>query len=61
MAISMHIIIEHAGGVTALAKALRITKQAVSQWDEVPPLRVLQVEKITGLSRHAIRPDIYGK
>jgi hypothetical protein len=49
------------GGVGQAARILGTTKQAVSQWDEVPPRRVLQVEKITGLSRHQIRPDIYGK
>lgn len=36
-----------------------ITHGAVSQWDVVPAERVLVVERITGIPRHEIRPDIY--
>jgi len=49
-----------AGGNTGLAKAMDgLTPQAVSQWEIVPPLRVLDVERITGVPRHELRPDIY--
>lgn len=51
--------IEAAGGLAKLAEPLGITAQAVSQWDEVPPLRVLAVEKLTGISRSDLRPDLY--
>ena len=45
----------------ALAKALGgISSQAVSQWQRVPVERVLDVERLTGISRHKLRPDIYG-
>lgn len=53
--------IKAAGGPGALAKALRIKQPAVSQWDQVPALRVLAVETLTGISRYKLRPDIYGK
>jgi DNA-binding transcriptional regulator YdaS (Cro superfamily) len=53
--------IEKAGGVAALASALKISSQAISQWDRVPPRRVVEVEKITGVSRHDLRPDIFGE
>lgn len=43
-----------------LATKLGITRPAVLQWRRVPPGRVLAVEKITGVSRHIQRPDIYG-
>ena len=43
-----------------LGRALGITREAVSQWDSVPARRVLAVEKETGVSRHDLRPDIYG-
>jgi DNA-binding transcriptional regulator YdaS (Cro superfamily) len=51
--------IEAVGGLSGLAKPLGITEQAVSQWDEVPPLRVLAVEQVSGVSRHELRPDLY--
>ena len=50
-----------AGGITALALKLKLTKQAVSAWKRVPPTRVLAVEKATGVSRYQLRPDIYGR
>lgn len=43
-----------------LARALGITHGAISQWDAVPPGRVLAVERHTGISRYVLRPDIYG-
>ena len=51
--------IEAAGGLTKLAASLNISKQAVAQWEEVPPLRVLDVERASGVSRHELRPDLY--
>lgn len=42
-----------------LAEKLEISPQALSQWRRVPPLRVLEVERITGVPRHELRPDIY--
>jgi DNA-binding transcriptional regulator YdaS (Cro superfamily) len=51
--------IEAAGGLGILADRLGITAQAVSQWDEVPPLRVIAVERATGISRSELRPDLY--
>lgn len=54
-----------ANGATALALRLSevgnpITSQAVSQWKRVPAGKVLAVEAITGISRHELRPDIFG-
>jgi DNA-binding transcriptional regulator YdaS (Cro superfamily) len=51
--------IEAYGGNAALAKALDISRPAVAQWQVCPPLRVLQVEALTGVSRHELRPDLY--
>lgn len=55
--------ISKAGGQSALAKALNIRPQAVQQWakvQRVPAERVLDVERITGVSRFELRPDVYG-
>lgn len=50
-----------AGGSTGLARAIGdLTPQAISQWKVVPADRVLKVEKATGVSRHLLRPDIFG-
>lgn len=51
--------IKNAGGVTALAAALGLTKQAVSQWKRVPANRVLKVAKLASLSPEALRPDVF--
>jgi DNA-binding transcriptional regulator YdaS (Cro superfamily) len=45
------------GGV--VAAQLGITHGAISQWDKVPVERVLDVERVTGIPRHELRPDIY--
>ena len=51
--------IRAAGNAGNLARQLGINPQAISQWDKVPPLRVLEVERWTGVPRHELRPDIY--
>lgn len=48
------------GTKSDLAKSLGITKGAVSQWNKIPAAHVLDVERITGISRHVLRPDIFG-
>lgn len=50
------------GGQTATAEVLGVTQQAVQYWikqGRVPPLRVLALETASGVSRKALRPDIY--
>ena len=51
--------IRRKGGVNELARSIGITPQAISQWGEVPPLQVIAVERATGVSRQALRPDLY--
>lgn len=51
--------IEAAGTSKALAELLGVTAQAISQWDRAPTMRVLEIERLTGVSRHDLRPDIY--
>ena len=55
--------ITQVGGVAALARAINVTPQAVSQWDRVPAERALAVEKATDgkISRHDLRPDLTGR
>lgn len=55
--------INKVGGQVALATACNVTPQAVNQWAQKgkPPAgRVLAIEAATGISRHELRPDIFG-
>ena len=52
-------VLEASGGTTALADALGISSQAISQWDRIPAHRVGRVSQITGLAYAEIRPDIF--
>ncbi|MEH0295892.1 YdaS family helix-turn-helix protein [Agrobacterium sp. CCNWLW71] len=51
---------EKAGGVVSLARELGIKHPSLYRWPRVPAGRVLAFERITGISRHEIRPDVYG-
>lgn len=51
------------GSQIALASICNVTPQAVSQWlqkGRPPADRVLVIERASGVSRHELRPDIYG-
>jgi DNA-binding transcriptional regulator YdaS (Cro superfamily) len=47
------------GALSQLAVALGVTAQAVHLWEVVPIGRVLDVERITGISRRKLRPDYF--
>lgn len=52
-----------AGGAAPLAAALGIKYQSIQDWlarGTVPAARVLEVERLTGVSRHRLRPDVFG-
>lgn len=49
------------GAKSRIAKALGITHGAVSQWDRVPAERVVEVERVTGIPREQLRPDLFRK
>lgn len=46
--------------MTRLAKNLNLTLRELARWDRVPPEYVLRVEKLTGVSRYVLRPDVFG-
>ena len=53
-------MVEHFGGQTKLAKALGIRQSSVATWGEiVPPLRQIQVERLTD-GKFKASPDVFG-
>lgn len=44
------------------ADELGVAPSVLHKWEngQVPAHRVLDVERVTGLSRHALRPDVFG-
>lgn len=59
-----------AGGPSALAKELshickvkgikrKISRQAIDQWSLIPAFWVPFIEDLTGISKHAMRPDLF--
>ncbi len=55
----MQLIRAQRGLIALIARELGITGAAVSLWTQVPPERVPDVARITGLSRHQLRPDLW--
>lgn len=52
------------GGQVALASLCGVTPQAVNQWVQQgrpPAKRVLSIEAASGVSRHELRPDVFGR
>lgn len=56
---ALELAIKNVGGLAGLADPLGISIQAISQWYECPPLRVIAVEGLSGVPRHKLRPDLY--
>lgn len=54
----MALIRARRGLLSKLAADLGIKPSAVSMWKQVPAERLPEVERITGIPRHALRPDI---
>ncbi len=55
--------IEAAGSASELARRLGVVPMTVTQWrkrGQVPAERCLAIEAATGVSRHNLRPDVFG-
>ncbi len=51
--------IEQMGSIVNLAQKLKVTPESVCLWRQVPSKRVLDVERLTGVKRWELRPDLY--
>ena len=47
------------GSATALAKALGVTRAAVSRWDRIPIRHLATVSELTKIPRQRLRPDLH--
>ena len=58
-------IISKFGGVTKAAVSLGIDNPSVvANWrarGQVPHKRAVDIERLTGISRHELRPDVFGE
>lgn len=59
MIVALDAAINAAGGAMAVARFLKVSRQAVRAWKICPPHHVLKLEKFSGTSRHKLRPDLY--
>jgi len=59
MDIGLKIAIRAAGGVRSLARKLGISHNAICQWDRVPYNWLITVEKVTGVPRDKLRPELF--
>ncbi len=50
---------EKVGGVLELARRLGVSRQAIYQWTEVPVERAAELERVTGIPRSRLRPDLF--
>jgi DNA-binding transcriptional regulator YdaS (Cro superfamily) len=51
--------IRRVGGYSALARELGLTKQAIAQWTVAPPRHATAIERLTGIRRETLRPDVF--
>ena len=51
--------IEKAGGLRALARQLGIAHQSILQWERAPAERIVEIERVTGVPRQELRPDLF--
>lgn len=54
----MELIRAQRGLLAKVAHRLGLTRAAVVKWDKVPAERLPEIEEITGIPRHQLRPDI---
>jgi DNA-binding transcriptional regulator YdaS (Cro superfamily) len=54
-------VIRQLGGVSNVASHLGISVAAVSLWRRIPEQHLTAIEKLTGIKRAALRPDLAPK
>ena len=61
---ALEIAIVSIGGVAEMARRLNVPKSTVSTWlhryGKCGSTKAIAIEELTGVSRHSLRPDIFG-
>jgi DNA-binding transcriptional regulator YdaS (Cro superfamily) len=55
----MDLIRAQRGLQAKVAHGLGVTRAAVVKWRQVPAERLLEIERITGIPRELLRPDLF--
>jgi hypothetical protein len=55
----LRLAIEAMGSSTALANALKLHRGTVHHWERVPYSQLLAVERVTGIDRSILRPEMF--
>jgi DNA-binding transcriptional regulator YdaS (Cro superfamily) len=55
----MDLIRAKRGMLAKIAHDIGQTRAAVAKWKQVPAERVVEVERITGIPREKLRPDLF--
>ena len=55
----LDLVLAAVGSRHRLALKLGISPAAVHKWTEIPVKRLLELERITGISRDKLRPDLF--
>lgn len=61
---ALSLAIKRVGGVSKLAAKLGVAPNVVSNWRKrrrVPADQCLAIERVAGISAHALRPDVFGE
>jgi hypothetical protein len=55
----LQLAIKQAGSRYKLAKMLQIDLSGLTRWKRIPSGRIIQLEKLLGIDRSRLRPDLY--
>jgi DNA-binding transcriptional regulator YdaS (Cro superfamily) len=55
----INLLRERRGLLSDVARGLGLTRAAVTRWAKVPAEHLIEIERISGIPREALRPDLY--
>ena len=55
----MKMAIEKVGGFRAMGRLLGLSHEAPRKWKKIPDKYLLKIEKLTGIDREQLRPDLF--